>query len=356
MRRETPSPRRADARVERAVASTNLAYVLFTSGSTGKPKGVAVEHRQRRRLRSRRRDAPRSARRVELRARLHLLGRSRQHGAVPAALPRRHAPRDRRRSSTTDPDGLGAYFEREGIDCLKIVPSHLSALLCGRAPGPGDPEQAPRARRRGVELGARRAHRAARARTAHPQPLRPDGDHRRRAHVPRGERPRAERRRPSCRSGARSPNTRVYVLDARLAARADRRARARSTSAAPASRAATWAEPELTAERFVPDPFVRAPGARLYRTGDRARYLRRRRARLPRPRRPPGQDPRLSASSSARSRRRSRARPAMRGGRRPRRGGHAADQRLVAYVVPARPAPTSPSELRAPRASACPST
>ena len=31
--------------------------------------------------------------------------------------------------------------------------------------------------------------------------------------------------------------------------------------------------PELTAERFVADPFLSAPGARLYRTGDRARYL-----------------------------------------------------------------------------------
>ena len=31
--------------------------------------------------------------------------------------------------------------------------------------------------------------------------------------------------------------------------------------------------PELTAERFVPDPFSREPGARLYRTGDLARYL-----------------------------------------------------------------------------------
>ena len=30
--------------------------------------------------------------------------------------------------------------------------------------------------------------------------------------------------------------------------------------------------PELTAERFVPDPFAGAPGARLYRTGDLARY------------------------------------------------------------------------------------
>ncbi|HEX7240013.1 MAG TPA: amino acid adenylation domain-containing protein, partial [Longimicrobiaceae bacterium] len=31
--------------------------------------------------------------------------------------------------------------------------------------------------------------------------------------------------------------------------------------------------PELTAERFVPDPFGRRPGARLYRTGDRVRWL-----------------------------------------------------------------------------------
>ena len=31
--------------------------------------------------------------------------------------------------------------------------------------------------------------------------------------------------------------------------------------------------PELTAERFVPDPFSNKPGARLYKTGDLARYL-----------------------------------------------------------------------------------
>ncbi|MBV9109503.1 MAG: AMP-binding protein, partial [Gemmatimonadetes bacterium] len=31
--------------------------------------------------------------------------------------------------------------------------------------------------------------------------------------------------------------------------------------------------PSLTAEKFVPDPFAPTPGARLYRTGDRARFL-----------------------------------------------------------------------------------
>ena len=31
--------------------------------------------------------------------------------------------------------------------------------------------------------------------------------------------------------------------------------------------------PELTAEKFIPDPFSYEPGARMYRTGDLARYL-----------------------------------------------------------------------------------
>jgi amino acid adenylation domain-containing protein len=33
-----------------------------------------------------------------------------------------------------------------------------------------------------------------------------------------------------------------------------------------------WNRPELTAERFIPDPFSTTPGATLYRTGDRARW------------------------------------------------------------------------------------
>jgi amino acid adenylation domain-containing protein len=32
-------------------------------------------------------------------------------------------------------------------------------------------------------------------------------------------------------------------------------------------------DPASTAERFIPDPFAKKPGSRLYRTGDRARYL-----------------------------------------------------------------------------------
>ena len=34
-----------------------------------------------------------------------------------------------------------------------------------------------------------------------------------------------------------------------------------------------WRRPEITAEKFVPNPYSRKPGSRLYRTGDMARYL-----------------------------------------------------------------------------------
>ena len=51
--------------------------------------------------------------------------------------------------------------------------------------------------------------------------------------------------------------------------------------------------PDLTAERFLPDPFASSPGARLYRTGDIGALASRRHPRVPRPPRPPGEAARL---------------------------------------------------------------
>ena len=54
-----------------------------------------------------------------------------------------------------------------------------------------------------------------------------------------------------------------------------------------------WRRPDLTAERFVPDPLGRRPGGRLYRTGDLARHRPDGSVELPRPVGPPGQGARV---------------------------------------------------------------
>ena len=66
-------------------------------------------------------------------------------------------------------------------------------------------------------------------------------------------------------------NTQLYVLD-RYGGLAPIGAAASCSSAGTGSRAGYLNAGELTAERFVPDPFANDPAARVYRTGDRARW------------------------------------------------------------------------------------
>lgn len=111
----------------------NLAYVIYTSGSTGKPKGVAVEHRQivnyvngiLEKL-----DLPDAASFATVSTFAADLGNT----AILSALCTGGCLHIIAEERATDPVAFAEYCDRYSIDCLKIVPSHLSALLSGSYP------------------------------------------------------------------------------------------------------------------------------------------------------------------------------------------------------------------------------
>src|SRR6185437_15786609 len=123
----------SDARLPTGVRPEDLVYVLFTSGSTGRPKGVAVEHRS----------LVNYVRGVSSRLGLRAGGRYAHVSTIAADLGNTmlfpplclggtlHLLAE---ELTTDPEALAAYMDRHPVDYLKIVPSHLSALLSGTRP------------------------------------------------------------------------------------------------------------------------------------------------------------------------------------------------------------------------------
>ncbi|MBE9120378.1 amino acid adenylation domain-containing protein [Tychonema sp. LEGE 07199] len=115
------------------VSTDNLAYVIYTSGSTGIPKGVAIEHRQllnylyaiQERL-----NLPSGASFATVSTFAADLGNT----AIFPALCFGGCLHIISQERATDPEALGEYFSRNPIDCLKIVPSHLAALLNSSQP------------------------------------------------------------------------------------------------------------------------------------------------------------------------------------------------------------------------------
>lgn len=111
----------------------SLAYVLFTSGSTGKPKGVAVEHRQ---LFNYSRAI---ADKLDLSscksfATVSTFAADLGNTAIFPALLSGGCLHIISAERASNPETLADYFDHHAIDCLKIVPSHLAALLTSSRP------------------------------------------------------------------------------------------------------------------------------------------------------------------------------------------------------------------------------
>ncbi len=115
------------------ISDENLAYVIFTSGSTGRPKGVAIEHRQIVNYTNAIWETlalPAGSSFASVSTIAADLGNT----ALFPALCKGGTLHLIAEERTTDPDRLAEYFKQNEIDCLKIVPTHLSALLSAADP------------------------------------------------------------------------------------------------------------------------------------------------------------------------------------------------------------------------------
>ena len=246
----------------------NLAYVIFTSGSTGKPKGVAVEHRQlcnyvhainrKMGLSSCRTFAIVSTLVADL---AHTtLFTSLLSGGTLHLIPEDEA---------ANPVALAGYFKQHQVECLKIVPTHLNALLASAHASEILPVQH-------LILGGEACsstllekiwefssgvtvwnHYGPTETTVGcvAQQLTSEDSHSSIIAI-----------------GRPLPNQTAYVVDEHLRPLSIGVTGELYVGGAGVARG-YLNRPELTAERFVPDPFSKAEGNRLYRTGDRARYL-----------------------------------------------------------------------------------
>ncbi|NRD48556.1 non-ribosomal peptide synthase/polyketide synthase, partial [Corallococcus exiguus] len=244
----------------------SLAYVLFTSGSTGRPKGVAVAHSQL------------STYVASVTQRLGLeacssfalvstfvadLGNT----VLFPALTTGGLLHVLTQECASSPAALADYFARHPIDCMKVVPSHLAALLTAPEPRHVLP-------RKRLVLGGESSTWAL-LQTVHA--LAPDCEvHNHYGPTETTVGVLAGRVQLSASTsvplGWPLAHTRLYVLDASLRPTPLGVPGELLVGGAQVTRG-YLGRPDLTSERYVPDPFSPTAGARMYRTGDRVRWL-----------------------------------------------------------------------------------
>jgi amino acid adenylation domain-containing protein/FkbM family methyltransferase len=249
---------------------SDLAYVIYTSGSTGRPKGVGIEHRNIVNYTlgvSERFEFAEGMNHATVSTIAADLGNTVIFPALVTGGSLHVVSRERIENQAL----MGEYFQRERIDVLKIVPSHLAALLTGKNAEHVMPKQR-------LILGgeASRLDFVEKLRSLSPTTrifnhygptettvgaLTYDAGTRS-IDTPSGNLP----------LGKPLPNCRAYIMDAHGKPAPMGVPGELYIGGAGVARG-YLNRPELTAEKFIADPFGPVPGGKLYRTGDRARYL-----------------------------------------------------------------------------------
>ncbi|MBW4537633.1 MAG: amino acid adenylation domain-containing protein [Myxacorys chilensis ATA2-1-KO14] len=248
----------------------SLIYVIYTSGSTGQPKGVAVEHRNLLNY------LYGTFERLSLLAGAHFatvstLSADLGNTAIFPALCTGGCLHVVSSDRVSDPQALADYCQRHPIDCLKIVPSHLQALLTSAQTAAILPRQC-------LVLGGEAAswdliktiqNYAPNCRILnHYGPTEATVGVLTYA-VPQGKNEPESTIVPLGRAIA---NTQIYLLNshqqpAPIGVKGELYIGGDSLARGYLDR------PDLTQEKFIPNPFNSQSGARLYKTGDFARYL-----------------------------------------------------------------------------------
>jgi amino acid adenylation domain-containing protein/non-ribosomal peptide synthase protein (TIGR01720 family) len=251
------------------VGSRNLVYVIFTSGSTGRPKGVAVEHRQLVNYVAAIQDRFGLAE-TDSFAMVSTLAADLGNTVLFPSLINGGTLYLIAEERATNPDALADYFRKNKVDCLKIVPSHLTALLSAARPAEILPHQR-------LVLGGEACNWGLIEKIQSLAPQCVVFNHYGPTETTVGAVAAAvdinERHRLiTVPLGRQLANTRTYILDKHyqpvpLGAVGELCIGGNGVARGYVNRA------DLTAEKFVPDPFSDEAGARVYSTGDLARYL-----------------------------------------------------------------------------------
>jgi amino acid adenylation domain-containing protein/non-ribosomal peptide synthase protein (TIGR01720 family) len=255
----------ATAGIAQPPSNSNLAYLIYTSGSTGLPKAVAIEHRQLNNYVAAVSEELVLAPGMNF-AVLSSVAADLGNTTLFPALCRAGRLYILGEDEARDPLAVADAVSRYGIDIVKITPTHFSALCDNGAP----PIPSTRLVLGGEALSLDRARAWAAARPGcqtwnHYGPTECAVGavmFRVRKDTLPGEAGNAPLGKPLA-------NTQVYVADhegrpAPIGVEGEL-----LIGGAGVGRG-YWNRPSLTAERFAPDPFSPEPGARLYRSGDRA--------------------------------------------------------------------------------------
>ncbi|OYD97951.1 non-ribosomal peptide synthetase [Nostoc sp. 'Peltigera membranacea cyanobiont' 210A] len=252
------------------VNNNHLAYILFTSGSTGKPKGVAIEHQQILNyvyaiIDSLKLPTNSTCNFALVSTLAADLGNTVLFPALCTGGCLHIISYDR----ATDPVALTEYCHKHPIDCLKIVPSHLSSLLLSPTPQSILPRQR-------LILGGEAANwqliEQVRQLVPDCQIFNHYGPTESTVGVLTHLITEVNLTTKTVPLGKSIANTQVYILDNNLQLTPIGIKGEIYIGGAGLARC-YMQHPELTAERFIPNYFSHQSGARLYKTGDLGRYL-----------------------------------------------------------------------------------